>query len=50
MDGQLQLVGGPPTEINNESRSSTPTPPLPTWGTCTAVIDARSGKLIFVLN
>jgi hypothetical protein len=50
MDGQLQPVGGPPTEINNDSRLSTPTPPQPFWGTCTAVIDARSGKLIFVLN
>jgi hypothetical protein len=50
MDGQLQPVGGPPTEINNDSRLSTPTQPQPFWGTCTAVIDARSGKLIFVLN
>jgi hypothetical protein len=50
MDGQLQLVGGPLPAATNDRKMSTPTPSQPVWGTCTVVIDARSGKLIFVLN
>jgi hypothetical protein len=50
MDGQLQLVGGPLPAATNEQRITTPTSSQPVWGTCTAVIDATSGKLIFVLN
>ena len=50
MDGQLQLIGGPPPAAANDNRLSSPTSSLPTWGTCTAVIDARSGKPIFEHN
>lgn len=48
MDGQLQLVGGPPTEITKDNRNNTPTPPQPFWGTCTVILDANSGSLITV--
>ncbi len=50
MDGQLQLVGGPLPVATDESGISTPNPSKPAWGTCTAVINANSGDLIFVLN
>ena len=45
MDGYLQLVGGPaPTPGGNGQKIS----PTPFWGTCTAVLDANTGKLIFI--
>jgi hypothetical protein len=50
MDGQLQLVGGPPTEITEDSRVATPTPPQPFWGTCSVILDANSGELISVIG
>ena len=46
MDGQLQIVGGPPTIIPEESEKATSTPPQPFWGTCTVILDANSGRLI----
>jgi hypothetical protein len=50
LDGQLQIVGGPPTESLNDSQLPTSTPPKPFWGTCTAVVNATTGSIIFVHN
>jgi hypothetical protein len=44
MDGQLQLVGGPPPVIT--PGSATPTPPQPFKGICSVILDANSGTLI----
>jgi hypothetical protein len=48
MDGELQLIGGPFPAIIESSQTSTPTPPLPFWGTCTVILDANSGEIIVV--
>jgi hypothetical protein len=47
MDGQLQIVGGHPPAPNEAGQAATPTPTQPFWGTCTVVLDANSGELIF---
>jgi addiction module HigA family antidote len=48
MDGNLQLVGGPAPPVSPDGRYNTPTPAQPFWGTCTAVLDAITGRLIFI--
>jgi hypothetical protein len=48
MDGQLQLMGGPAPVASPDGRFNTPTPSQPFWGTCIAVLDANSGKIIFI--
>jgi hypothetical protein len=46
MDGQLQLVGGPPTLIPTDIHAATSTPPQPFWGTCKVILNANSGTVI----
>jgi hypothetical protein len=48
MEGELQLVGGPAPAVTRDSQVITPAPPQPFWDTCTVVIDAGSGAIIFV--
>jgi hypothetical protein len=49
MDGQLQLVGGPPP-ITKDGQIATETPQQPSWGTCTVRLDAISGEIIDILG
>ncbi len=46
LDGQLQVVGGPPTASAPMGQRVTATPPQPFEGTCTAVINAKTGDWI----
>lgn len=48
MDGQLQLVGGPAPVVTEGGQAATPTPPQPSWGTCTIIVNAGSGDIILV--
>jgi hypothetical protein len=50
MDGQLQLVGGPPPVTTEDSHivTVTPTSSLPFWGTCTVILDATSGVILII--
>jgi hypothetical protein len=52
MDGNLLLVGGPVPIYTQDSQGlvATPTPPQPFWGSCTAAVDANSGKLLVIRN
>ena len=47
MDGLLQLVGGPvPIMTSAAGEIVTMTPPAPSRGTCSVILDAQSGELI----
>jgi len=48
MDGELQVEGFPIASGTEGGQIVTPTPSPPFWGTCTAVLEAVSGDLIFV--
>jgi len=48
MDGQLQLVGGPLPVQSTNTPAITPTPSQPFWGTCSVILDGKSGSLIYM--
>lgn len=48
MDGEMQLVGGPPPVPPVNPTTPTPTPPQPFPGTCKVILDAKSGSVIVI--
>jgi len=51
MDGELQLIGGPPVLITQDGQLIQIAPTSqPFWGTCNAIVDAVTGSVIAIYN